>query len=261
MNIFKTHTVVSTKRVYSRELKVKGDRAYIIPISDTHFGHVNCDTDRLVSFLNLINNMDDCYTIFLGDQTETATKTSIGRSLFDEEFHVEEQMDKLYDLLKPLARNDKILGMIPGNHENRINQMIGMNIAASLARTLDIPYLGYQGYLDLKVGNSEYFVAVHHGSGGGRTNGAKVNSAERLGSITIADLYLSGHSHARSVTNDIIYEFKDGSLVGRNRYYVICGSFLGYWDGYAEMQALRPSDIGAVYIELMSNVKNINVVI
>jgi hypothetical protein len=81
----------------------------IIPISDIHLGNKTCNIEKLEGVLKLIEETPDCYTILLGDQAETCTKTSVGLGLFEEDFNIPEQIKLLYGALLPLAKKDKIL--------------------------------------------------------------------------------------------------------------------------------------------------------
>lgn len=236
-----------------------GDSITLIPMADLHWGHQRCDNDKVKRHLEFIYEHDDCYTIFLGDELETATKMSVGMSIYEESEHLPQQVDTMYRLLKPLAKENKILGMIPGNHSMRVANLIGMNLTEELAKGLRVPYMGYQGYMSLNVAQQNYSIVAFHGSGGGGMNGSKVNSAEKISKVAIADCYLLGHTHIRHHTEDLIYEFMDGKLVPRVRHYVTCGAFLDYFGGYAEMKGLSPSPNGSVCIEFMADFKDIRV--
>lgn len=248
---------VKEKSVLSYELTPFGDSITLIPMADLHLGHKNCNYNKIQEHLCFINETRDCYTIFLGDEAEAATRTSVGMGMFEEDKHLPEQMESLYQLLKPLADNQKILGMITGNHGMRMANLIGINTTEELARLIHVPYLGYQGFLDIQVGDQNYEVVAFHGTGGGSTSGGKVNAAERMSKVIVADLFITGHTHIRHKSEDSLYQFEQGELVQRTRHYVTCGSFLEYFGGYAEMKALPPVTTGSVCIELLSNRKQI----
>lgn len=236
---------------------------FIYPLTDVHYGHVCSNTAAFKKAVNFINTTPNCKTVLLGDMSETATKTSVGNAMFEEEVHIPEQAKALLDILQPLADNHKILGIVPGNHELRMERLIGINALNVLANYLKVPYFGYQGFMDIAVGNkgTHYQVMVHHGVGSGSTNGGKINAIEKLNKVAMADLYLAGHTHIRSYSEDNVYEIKDGRMMPRHRVYVTCGSFLEYWNSYGEMQALSPSVPGGVLIELCANYQQINVIL
>lgn len=236
----------------------------IVPITDVHLGSRHANAEYFKAFIDYIMQIPNCVTILNGDLAETATKESVGTAMFEEEANIPEQLAVLHELLKPLAEAGKILGIGPGNHEQRVENMIGINPMQILAEKLDVPYFGHQGFFQIIVNGINYNCAFHHGSGGGSTVASKSSAAEKMNKVVQADLYFSGHTHGRQYHKDVIYEFPtDGSdeLIPVIRTYVVGGSFLEYWGGYSEMKALAPSITGAVRIELRPDKKDIRVFI
>ena len=160
--------------------------------------------------------------------------------------------------LKSLANKGKILGAITGNHNFALHTITD-GTYGEISHNLEIPYLGYQGFILLNINGIEYKIFIHHGTGGGRTKGSKVNSAMRLNQVAIADLYISGHIHDNFSVSDAIFEIEDGHLVQKRRVYVAAGSFLQYFGGYPEMQLLAPSLPGTLLLEFSGSRKSINV--
>lgn len=235
---------------------------YIIPISDVHFGAFECNSHKLKAVIDLIQNTPNCYTILLGDLAETATKESVGMAMFGEDEHLPDQIKLLCNALKPLADQGKILGMLTGNHEMRVAQLIGINPMELVADKIGAPYLGFQGYIMVQVGTQKYKIMCHHGVGGGASMAGKVKSVERLASVAEADIHIAGHTHGLHYHYDHIMTFSDdGQIVPRKRHYVVAGSFLEYWGGYAEMKLLQPSATGVAVIELLPDRKEVRVTI
>jgi UDP-2,3-diacylglucosamine pyrophosphatase LpxH len=235
----------------------------IIPISDIHLGSKDCNIAKLEKALSLIYEMPNCYTILLRDHTETATKTSVGLGVYDEEFGLKEQMKLVYKLMKPLAEKGKILGSLTGNHEMRIAYHAEVNPTELLAERLGIDYFDYQGYISIHLGNQIYHIFAHHGAGAGCSPAGKLNAMRALNKIAQADIYLSGHTHGRMYDHDVLMKINDttGNVEPTIRYYVVCGSFLEYWGGYAEMKMLTPSTTGVVALTLNPEEKNISVIL
>lgn len=234
----------------------------IVPINDLHLGHKECNIDLFRGYLDYIMETPNAVTILNGDLAETATKVSVGKGMFEESMNFPEQIKMLVELLTPLAEAGKILGCGPGNHEERIANMIGINPMEMLAEKLDVPYFGYQGYFRMTVGDQVYKVVAFHGSGGGSSSGAKTNSAEKMNKVIAnADLYLSGHTHGRQSHSDLIFVMDETTetLVAQKRTYVVGGSFIDYWESYPEMKALPPALTGLVRIELRPEAKEIRV--
>lgn len=235
----------------------------LVPITDVHLGSKHCNVPYFKSFVEYILNVPHCYTILNGDLAETATKTSVGRGHFEEDMNLPDQLKTLKEILKPLAEAGKILGMGPGNHEERVANMIGINPMEMLAEKLEVPYFGYQGFFYFKLGDIVYSMVVHHGAGGGGTIGSKANAAEKMNKVCAnADVYFSGHTHAKMYHPDKIYVFdNEGNLVSKIRHYVVGGSFVEYWDAYPEMKALPPSITGLTRIEFRPEAKDVRVTV
>lgn len=233
----------------------------VIPITDVHLGSRHSNVPYFKAFVEHILSVPNCVTILNGDLAETATKISVGSAMFEEEMNIPEQLDTLFEILKPLADAGKILGMGPGNHEERVANMIGINPMQILADKLGVPYFGYQGFFKLIVNEIPYKVAFHHGAGGGATSGSKTSAAEKMNKVVLADLYFSGHTHGKQFHKDTIFTFSDEEdmVIPWIRTYVVGGSFLEYFGGYSEMKALAPSITGAVRIHFSSNKKDIRV--
>lgn len=250
---------VESKKVTS--YKFTNNILRIVPVGDIHLGHSNSNLEKLKAVAQYILETENCVTILMGDLSETATKVSVGLGMFEEDIHIPEQLELLYKVFKPLAEANKILGVTTGNHELRVAMLVGLNPMEMLAKKLGVPYLGYQGYIKTDVGDQTYHIMIHHGVGGGSSSGAKANSAEKLNKVAFADLYLSGHTHSKHFTEDLIYYIDNESeeLVAKRRCYVACGSFLEYWGGYAEMKLLQPTPTGVVHIELRGDIKDIRV--
>lgn len=234
----------------------------LVPLSDLHLGSKQCNTELIGQMIDLIMNTPNCYTVLLGDQSETATKQSIGLSVYDEAFDLKEQMRALYKMFLPLAREGKILGMLTGNHEMRVAYSTSLNPTELLAERLNVPYFAYSAYILLRVGDQAYKIFAHHGVGGGSTPSGKLNAMRKLNTVADADLYLSGHTHGKMYDNDIIMSINSetGIVEPRVRHYAVCGSFLEYWGGYAEMKCLPPADIGSLAFEFNPERKSIEVI-
>jgi hypothetical protein len=73
------------------------------------------------------------------------------------------------------------------------------------------------------------------------------------------DLYITGHFHTDLTDKDKVVYVEDGLLKEHIRRYVMCGSYLKYFDGYPEQAMLTLSIIGAPEIKLFANTKYIQV--
>lgn len=255
------------KRIHTYEFNEeihKKEGLILLPITDVHLGNKHANIAYFKKFVDYILKIPNCVTILNGDLAETATKSSVGMAMFEEDMNIPDQINNLYEILKPLADAGKILGMGPGNHEERVANLIGINPMQILADKLGVVYFGYQGFFRIVVNGIPYKCAFHHGAGGGGTMGSKVNTSMKMNKVIAnADLYFSGHTHGRFSHEDIIYVMDEESdeLVAQKRLYVVGGSFVEYWGAYPEMKALAPSITGLVRCQLCPDRKDIRVIV
>lgn len=231
----------------------------LVPLFDLHIGLKGCDKEKLINTINYIMETPNAYTVLGGDILECATKTSVGLAMYEEEMGPKDQLLYAFNLLKPLAEAGKILDVVTGNHEMRLANFADMNPVEIMANLLSIPYSGYQGYSLIKVGNNVYKVGLFHGASGGCTPAGAVNAMRKQNVVTECDLYLSGHIHVKADGSDPYYKINEetGELEIRSKKYVVCGSFVEYWESYAEMKALPPAETGTVKITLEAEKWNI----
>jgi len=239
------------------------DPVTIIPVSDIHLGNKGCNIEKFEQILKLIEETPNCYTILMGDQTETCTKTSVGLGLYDEDFDIKDQIKLLKIALKPLAEKGKILGILTGNHEMRISYLVRLNPAEMVCESLNVPYLGYQGYLCAKVGDQRYHIFASHGSSSGTTPTGKLSAARKLNRVADADIFISGHTHVKLYDQDIIFKINEatGLVEPTIRHYIVCGSFVEYWGSYPEMKLLSPASTGSVMIKLSPTTKDVQIML
>lgn len=235
----------------------------IVPISDVHLGSNQFNLRKFQETIDYILETPSCFTILLGDQAETATKSSVGLGVFEENMHIAEQIAMLYRMLKPLADAGKIIGVLTGNHEMRVACLTSLNPAELVADQLGVPYLGYQGYISLRVGEQTYGIVAFHGAGGGATPAGKLNAMRKMNRVALADLYISGHTHAKLTDHDILMEMNHETLMVERKkiHYAVCGSFLEYWNGYPEMKGLPAVETGCIEIKFEADEKYIKVTI
>lgn len=240
-----------TKPILVKSFKVPSDRISIVPITDLHYGAKNCNVKKLEAYLAYIMRTPGCYGIGLGDYMEFATRTSVGLGMYEEDIHSQEQFEFIKRVLTPLARAKKLIGLHDGNHEMRARKN-GLNPIKILADDLGIPYLGYMAMHKWIVGDQLYRAVTVHGSSGARTSSGRLQALKRITDVVEADLYMMGHLHDQVHFHDQVYRIDPAvdHSVRRIRHYVICGSLLEYFDGYAEMMSLPPTPTGLIRIDL-----------
>lgn len=253
---------IQEKQVHRVDFSPKGDRITIIPIHDIHYGSVNSNKDKFRAYVDYILRTPDTYTIGLGDLIENATKTSVGLGVYEQEVHIDEQIEHMAEWLEPLAKEGKLLGLMPGNHEYRTAVLTKLDPMRMVARELTkatgvhVPFLGYQGYHKWVIGDQVYKAMTFHGRSSAGTPGGRINSVRKMANVAAEmDMYFMGHVHSIQDDTDVYYyiDDEDDRLKFKKRHYIIGGSLLTYFGGYAEMMALAPSPQGLVKVDLMKD--------
>jgi hypothetical protein len=113
--------------------------------------------------------------------------------------------------------------------------------------------LGGSGLINVTLGRASYYIAMHHGIGGGKMRGGKTNNLERLSQIYPgADIYLEGHTHMYDFfINDVHYiDRKRNKLTASPAYFCTTAHFLDWKGGYGEDMKLKPGIKGCATLEL-----------
>ncbi len=95
---------------------------------------------------------------------------------------------------------DQILGVMGGNHEQKVKNQFGFDPISVIAQRLEKPILTDPGYLILRFKNGGtsrlYNIFCSHGQFmGGRKRGSKINSMEDKMADFDFDMILAGHTH------------------------------------------------------------------
>ena len=94
---------------------------------------------------------------------------------------------------------------------------------------------------------------MHHGCGGGRTQGAKANALGRLAELYPGcDVYMEGHTHSYQhfISEVPMIDRKRGNLVHLPAHFVCTGHFLEWKGCYGEEFKLPPKPAGAAVVTL-----------
>ena len=227
------------------------DSIELIPLSDLHLGSETCNLRKIHSALNYITSNPNVRVVLLGDLLESAIIGSKGNPYKAKS--IDEEIRLAVSVLKPIR--DRIIGVVSGNHENRISKSVGLDILSLLMRKLTLERFYSPDFLVLKVSlpKTAWYLVLHHGIGGGRLKGGKINNLHRFGNIfPNADIILTGHTHDFIVTADqkYIIDRKHSRIRFHKTYYINVPSFSMEYGGYGSAQAYPPSVNGTVKIEL-----------
>ncbi len=221
----------------------------IVNIGDLHRGNKQCNAKFFQELVIKIAADKNTYWLSTGDLLEVGLSNSASGSYNC--LTVDEELDLLTQELEPIK--DKCLGIVSSNHHNRLKKTTGMSLDTRLCKEIGIPYLGHTGVIGVRCDKAKYFLVLHHGTGGGRTMGAKLNSAERLQRIMASgDVYLTGHTHSFACIpfHQSIIDKKRDRAITYTSYHVVTGHFMEYEDSYAEGMLLNPAPVGSSVIKL-----------
>jgi len=237
---------------------VKSQDAYLLPLGDIHVGDKAFTKQSLTLLqekIDFVKKRSNARIVGMGDWLNVATRTSKS-SPFEQNMDLEEQIEMICKIFEPVK--EKIIGLIDGNHEQRIADHAGYSPTIAICDRLKVPYLGTSAVLDFRVGvrNKEsnqtsaisYIVYAHHTTAGGRTIGSKINRTALLAEMVAnADIYLGAHSHEETsnISSCYLANPHQQEIVELIQYFVDCGSFLEWKKSYAERIQMKPMPMGS----------------
>jgi predicted phosphodiesterase len=222
----------------------------IHPMADLHIGDSQCDFKLIMERIEHIKVTPNAYCILDGDLMDTAIASSIGDT-YGANLQPMEQLKQCVKIFEPIK--DKILCVLPGNHESRVYKSDGLDITELMCAQLGIPqkYSPTTAFLFIRFGKTAhgrhgrpmYYTAyVTHGSGGGRKEGGKVNRLADLASIVDADIYIHAHTHLPLVFKEAFFRVNGGnsSVALVDKLFVNAAASLNY-GGYGDRQGFKPA--------------------
>ena len=228
------------------------DRAIrLYNLGDIHFGSHLCDQSLLQKLIDKIASDEDAYWVSTGDLLDTALKSS--KSSVYESCSPEEELDGLTSLIQPIK--SKCLGFVASNHHNRVRKEVGISLDRVLADRSGLPFLGISAIIKITCGRCSYFLAMHHGTGGG-TSGNKLNRAMVLSQNWLgADIYFTGHTHSFAYAQDIqtLIDRKRDKTTEITTHHVTTGHYIQYNGSYAEDMGLKAKPRGSAWVGLTAN--------
>lgn len=242
-------------------------------LGDVHLGGRDCDIDLFKGCIDKIASEPNHYWFGIGDWAEYINYTDkrfdpaeLDPRLFqlkDLQDLAKVQCDVAAKMLKPIGL--KCLGLIVGNHEEKIRLKYSQHIQEVLCHLLPSKYkdldLGYCAIAKVRLkrisGKTENFKTVkfclHHGAGGGGMDGASVNKIEKFASFfPYCDIYAYGHVHKRKAWIDPVWDCssKEDKAVQRQRGYALTGTFKKTYEQgtmtYGEKAQYKPASLGCV---------------
>jgi predicted phosphodiesterase len=222
----------------------------IHPMADLHIGDSMCDFKLVMERIEHIKNTPNSYCILDGDLMDTAICSSIGDT-YGANLQPMEQLRLCVKIFEPIK--DKILAVLPGNHENRVYKSDGLDMTELMCAQLGIPekYSPTTALVFVRFGEQSskfhnrpmlYTIYVTHGAGGGRKEGGKVNRLADLASIVDADCYCHAHTHLPLVFKESFYRASpnNSSVALVEKLFVNSAATLNY-GGYGDKAGFKPA--------------------
>ena len=242
---------------------------HIIPISDVHLGALEHMEKQWEQFCQCVLETPNTYITLGGDLINNATRNSVS-NIFKETMFPSAQKRKMAEMLKPLARENRILCAVSGNHERRSQKDCDDEPMFDIMCKLDLEHLYRENmaFVKIQMGdvkrnrekNPTYILVVTHGAGGGMT-GAAVNKNERFGYVIDgADCLIVGHTHKPFVTQPSkIFVDTHNNKVSFKPFKVVSSTAWLDFGGYAAQKMLQPTSHAVQTITLCGNKKEIKV--
>lgn len=231
----------------------------IHPMADLHIGDNMCDFKLIMERIEYIKNTPNAYCVLDGDLMDTAIASSIGDT-YGANLQPMEQLKMCVKIFEPIK--DKILAVLPGNHESRVYKTDGLDLTELMCAQLGIPhkYSPTTALLFIRFGNRGthhhgrpqlYTAYVTHGSGGGRKEGGKVNRLADLASIVDADIYIHAHTHLPLVFKESFFRVSgsNSSVALVDKLFINTAVSLNY-GGYGDRQGFKPASKSSPVIYL-----------
>jgi len=217
-------------------------------LADFHLGDPFCDEKLVRRQIEIVKSRENAYCILNGDLLNTALKGSVS-DCYEEKISPMEQLKLIVGLMEPIAK--KCLVITSGNHERRVSKDTSIDLMEIVARELQVPYAEEGAMLYISCGQNvaehrdkpvTYMVYVTHGSGGGRTEGGKINALAQLVALVDADIYVHSHVHLPGAFKEDYFRTNPNNRTTTRvtKLFVSTAATLDY-GGYAQRAKYRPA--------------------
>jgi hypothetical protein len=250
-------TVGRPIRLNRQTLEVNNEGyAEVVFLGDTHYGSPQCSKKKLLSTLDYCRT-NHIYIFLMGDLIEMSTRDSIGSGVYEQESIGQSQYDDMVDMLQPVA--GLILGFLRGNHEKRVYDRCGIDLARSMAKELKVPYLYDAGWSQFRVGTEKYEIYSLHGRTAAQYDGTVLKVVENISASFYADLVAMAHAHKLVKGSLLIEAVERDRVVQREKFIVCTGSYLEYDGGYWQERGGRISKLGSPKVRFCATRHDVSV--
>lgn len=190
--------------VIKRDIPGDFEEIVLYPIADTHWADPNSNHKRIMQDIAYIRDTPNVFCVLNGDLMNCAIRSSIS-DCYSETLSPMQELAKCVEIFSPIA--DKVVCVVPGNHEERHYKTNGIDITRLFCQQLGIEdrYSPTVAFVFLRFGHQAdtsrrnrpmlYTMYVTHGNGGGRKDGGKIQRLADYATICDADIYVAGNTH------------------------------------------------------------------
>jgi len=229
-----------------REVKIHFPRTSILNITgDWHYGHPNCNEDRIKQEMEVIKNTPDSYFAFTGDLVHGIFWGGTGSS--EQSATLDEQrlfLAALFDSTK-----GKVLLGISGEHDSKWAAKSGADPYFDFSERTGAPYIRGIAEVEMTVGEQSYkMVNQHRARGHSMYNKDHPTTRQSRFDLQGADIYTSNHNHRKKVAQEAIRVFGGARMIthGASGAYV-SGDEFGDRSGFPK---LKPEEMYGIAIRV-----------
>lgn len=193
--------------IHKYNIKAKqGATVRIWPLGDLHAGTIFSEEAELRKCIDIIRRDPNAYWIGTGDYAECIVPNdprwepsqSIIAPWVKPDNVAECERRMVLDILDPIRK--KCIGLLYGNHENKIRKRCYYNFHENLCADLSAKNLGYTCFIHFVIeatNTTRYLVkgCFTHGAGGATTKASKLNKLIKFMTARQADIYGYAHVH------------------------------------------------------------------
>ena len=226
--------------------------ATIFPLADVHLGAEGAEVQAFYALVNQIAKEPNSYVTLQGDLIDNGTRNSV-TNIFRATMPPE-----MAKALEPIR--DKILCLLPGNHERRSGKDADDDPMYDIAAKLDLEdrYREDIAFIRIALGRNHtrssngrqysYTLACVHGAGGGALPGSGVNRADRfLQAMDGVDVFIMGHTHKPFALrgSKLVIDAANKRVTRRPTLSMCAGAWLGYVGYPVEKMLVPAAEAGA----------------
>ena len=232
--------------LYQMGLKIDS-LLHLEPLGDEHFGHIGTDVSLINKAVKRIAKAKNRITLFMGDQLDAINiydkrynpDSVLTHEIDDQRQNWQDAHEPIFEIQRearkkwnkfvyPITRNEKVLGLLHGNHEYKIRELNKTYIENLMCRPNGLDFIGSRAMLGISIQYkgkvlTEWTVAVMHGTGGGQPE----TMLRDMKKNWYADVFLCGHLHQKRYHTEIVNDFNwdAGKCEERSIHLANTGSF------------------------------------